>query len=69
MVLALCIAWQGIARVPKLVLTDEIIKRNLILLFDDFLPVRVDLFLIYPNRKYMPSKVRSFIDFLVSKME
>lgn len=69
MELALCIAGQGIARVPKLVLTDEIKKRNLILLFDDFLPVTVDLFLIYPNRKYMPSKVRSFIDFLVSKME
>lgn len=68
MELALCTAGQGIARVPKLVLTDELKKGSLVLLFDDFLPVSVDIFLIYPNRKYMPSKVRSFIDFLVSKM-
>ena len=68
MELALCTAGQGIARVPKLVLTDELKKDSLVLLFDDFLPVSVDIFLIYPNRKYMPSKVRSFIDFLVSKM-
>jgi DNA-binding transcriptional LysR family regulator len=68
MELALCIAGQGIARVPKLVLSDEIKEGSLVLLFDDFLPVTVDIFLIYPNRKYMPSKVRSFIDFLVSKM-
>ena len=68
MELALCKAGQGIARVPKLVLSDEIENGSLVLLFDDFLPVTVDIFLIYPNRKYMPSKVRSFIDFLVSKM-
>ncbi|WP_340679032.1 LysR family transcriptional regulator [Paraglaciecola sp.] len=68
MELALCIAGQGIARVPKLVLSDEIKNGSLVMLFDDFLPVTVDIFLIYPNRKHMPSKVRSFIDFLVSKM-
>lgn len=68
MELALCIAGQGIARVPKLVISDEVKKGSLVLLFDDLLPVTVDIFLIYPNRKYMPSKVRSFIDFLVSKM-
>ena len=68
MELALCIAGQGIARVPKLVLSDEIKKGSLVLLFDDLLPVTVDIFLIYPNRKFMPSKVRSFIDFLVNKM-
>ncbi|MBJ7537476.1 LysR family transcriptional regulator [Marinomonas transparens] len=68
MELAMCKDGQGIARVPKLVLTDEIENGNLVLLFDDFQPISVDIFLIYPNRKYMPSRTRSFIDFLISKM-
>jgi len=68
MELAMCKDGQGIARVPKLVLTDEIEKGYLVLLFDNFQPISVDIFLIYPNRKYMPSKTRSFIDFLINKM-
>ncbi|BCE03528.1 hypothetical protein TYM08_P3591 [Marinicellulosiphila megalodicopiae] len=64
----MCIAGQGVARVPKLVLTDEVKKGDLLLLFDDYLPVSVDIFLIYPSRKYLSSKVRSFIDFLVNKI-
>ncbi len=68
MKLAMCVAGQGIARVPSLVITDEIEQGQLIELFSDFLPVTVDVFLVYPNRKYMPLKVRSFIDFLVEKL-
>lgn len=68
MELAMCKQGQGIARVPKLVLTDELDKGDLVLLFGDYLPVSVDIFLIYPNRKYLSSRVRSFIDFLASKM-
>ncbi len=68
MELAMCIDGQGIARVPKLVLTDEIERGDLVLLFGNFEPVTVDIFLIYPNRKYISSKVRSFIDFLIEKL-
>lgn len=69
MELALCKAGQGIARVPKLVLTDEIEKGDLVFLFDDFKPVSVDIFLIYPDRLYLSSKVRSFIDFLLDNLD
>ncbi|MDO6765568.1 LysR family transcriptional regulator [Agarivorans sp. 1_MG-2023] len=68
MELAMCIAGQGIARVPKLVLNNEIEQRVLVQLFSDFRPEFTDIYLIYPNRKYLPSKVRSFIDFLIDKL-
>ena len=67
--LALCKSAQGIARVPKLILTDEIEKGDLVFLFNEFMPVTADIFLIYPNRKYLSSTVRSFIDFIVENIE
>ncbi len=69
MELAMCVAGQGIARVPKLVLRDEMTKGDLVYLFRDLEPVSVDIFLIYPNRKYLSAKVRSFIDFLLDNIE
>lgn len=69
MELAMCLEGQGIARVPKIILTDELDTRRLVLLFEDYRPVTVDIFLIYPNRKFLPSKVRSFIDFLSTQLK
>ena len=68
MELAICKTGQGIARVPQLVLTDELKKGTLVQLFKDYMPVTTDIYMIYPNRQFMPSKVRSFIDFLINKL-
>ncbi len=66
--LALCLAGQGITRVPMFNLNGEIERGELVPLFNDF-PARViDVFLIYPSRQHMSSKVRSFIDFMATAL-
>ncbi len=62
--LALCLAGQGITRIPYFNLDGEIERGELVELFTDFLPWNIDVFLIYPSRKHMSSKVRSFIDYM-----
>lgn len=65
--LDLCIAGQGITRVPRFHLTDELEKNQLVELFEDYPKIVLDVYLVYPSRKHMSSKVRSFIDFIVSE--
>ena len=66
--LALCIAGKGITRIPRFHLTDELTQNKLVELFDDHPPINVDIHLVYPSRKHMSSKVRSFIDFVVAEL-
>lgn len=66
--LALALAGQGICRMPKFNLKDEIESGKLVSLFDDFPATKVSVYLVYPSRKYMSSKVRSFIDFVIQSL-
>jgi DNA-binding transcriptional LysR family regulator len=66
--LALCIAGKGITRIPRFHLNNEIAENKLVELFDDYPKIDVDVHLVYPSRKHMSSKVRSFIDFVVAEL-
>ena len=66
--LALCIAGKGITRNPLFHLTDEIEKNMLVELFEDYPKIDIDVHLVYPSRKHMSSKVRSFIDFVIAEL-
>ncbi|MBU2918126.1 LysR family transcriptional regulator [Psychrosphaera sp. F3M07] len=66
--LALCIAGKGITRIPLFHLTDEIEKNMLVELFEDYPKIDIDVHLVYPSRKHMSSKVRSFIDFVIAEL-
>ncbi len=65
MELALCLAGQGITRLPEFNLNNEITNGKLIELFPEYLRQTIDVSLIYPSKKHMSSKVRCFIDFIV----
>lgn len=68
MELSLCLDGQGITRLPKFILTDEIETGKLVPLFTDLPPIEVDIYLVYPSRKYMSSKVKCFIDFIKEEL-
>jgi len=68
MELALCLAGEGVTRIPDFYLSDEIEKEQLVELFSDFRKTQIDIYLVYPSRKNMPAKVRCFIDFIEQKL-
>lgn len=68
MELALCLAGQGITRLPYFNLTNELETGELVELFTDYKKKEIDIFLIYPSRKHMSAKVRSFIDFVMDEL-
>ena len=68
MELALCLAGHGIARMPGFLFSDEFEHGQLVELFPDFQRSPIDIYLIYPSRKHMSAKVRSFIDYVVENM-
>ncbi|WP_419813395.1 LysR family transcriptional regulator [Bacterioplanoides sp.] len=59
----------GIGRIPYLMAGDAVLSGQLIPIFNDWQlrPERVSV--AYPSRQYLPKKVRSFVDFIVSEVE
>ncbi len=68
MELAMCVAGDGVMRMPAFNLTDELSSGKLESLLTDFRAPEVKLFLVYPGRKHLASRVRCFIDFMAEKM-
>lgn len=62
--LDLCLAGKGITRMPKFNLNGELESGKLVQLFTDYDKFKIDIYLIYPSRKHLSSKVRCFIDFV-----
>ena len=69
MELSLCLAGQGITQLPTFNLADELETGQLVELFREYRRPRIDIFLVYPSRRHMPSKVRSFIDFVAQHVD
>ncbi|WP_394132384.1 LysR family transcriptional regulator [Shewanella maritima] len=67
MELAMTIDHHGICMLPEFVIKDEIIQGKLVTLFNDYQQVQIDVFAIYPSKRFLSAKVRAFID-LMSQM-
>ena len=59
------LAGLGFAVVPYLVVRDEVESGALVVVLADFEPASVAIHAVYPHRRHLSGKVRSFIDFLV----
>jgi DNA-binding transcriptional LysR family regulator len=68
MMISLCLAGQGIIRMPLFNLHEEVEAGKLIPLFEDLMPITIGVYLVYPSKKNMPAKVKCFIDFIVDKL-
>lgn len=53
---------QGIALLPKFVCAEAIENQQLVTLFDDYEVNNIDMYAIFPSRKYLSQKTRLFLD-------
>ncbi|MDO6678058.1 LysR family transcriptional regulator [Shewanella sp. 4_MG-2023] len=68
MELAMVLEHHGICRLPSFYLTAALEKQQLSILFEDYIQPQIDIYAVYPSRKHLSPKVRSFIDLLVEHM-
>jgi len=54
----------GVAIVPDFIGRKAIESGQLLTLFNDYLPTDRGIYAVYPHRRYLPAKVRIFVDYL-----
>lgn len=62
------VAGQGIFAVPRFALKDELATGKLVDLFPDWPKQAIGIYMVYPSRKHMSAKVRSFIEFVLQEL-
>jgi DNA-binding transcriptional LysR family regulator len=56
------LAGIGIAGLPDFVARDKLNSGELVTIYDDFISDDLGIYAIYPHRRYLPAKVRAFVD-------
>jgi DNA-binding transcriptional LysR family regulator len=67
MIMALARAGEGVIRIPAFNLNDELQTGQLVPVLQDYPQLTIGIYMVYPSRKHMSAKVRSFIDFIVEQ--
>ncbi|MEH6447427.1 MAG: LysR family transcriptional regulator [Oleispira sp.] len=62
------IAGMGVGRLPTYIVGDAIKRGELVALFQNYKMPSKSLYAVYPERQYLPTKVRAFLDFLIEKL-
>ena len=62
------IAGMGVARLPTFIAGNSLKKGDLVALFKDYTMPYKSLYAVYPERQYLPTKVRAFLDFLIEHL-
>ncbi|NRF61281.1 LysR family transcriptional regulator [Vibrio coralliilyticus] len=68
MEMGMCVEGIGITRLPEEHTREAIATGRLVELFSDLPTQKIDLCLVYPSRKHMSAKVRTFIDFMAENL-
>ena len=61
---AAAVSGLGFAILPDFIAAPEIIEGRLVPVLDDRILQGGGIFAVYPHRRYLPAKVRVFVDFL-----
>lgn len=61
---AAAVAGLGFAIIPDFIAEPEIVAGRLVPVLDDFVRDGAGIFAVYPHRRYLPAKVRVFVDYL-----
>ncbi|MCO5162557.1 MAG: LysR family transcriptional regulator [Mesorhizobium sp.] len=61
---AAAIAGLGFATIPDFIARPALDDGTLVSVLDEFLPSGGGVFAVYPHRRYLPAKVRAFVDYL-----
>jgi DNA-binding transcriptional LysR family regulator len=59
----------GIALEPDFIVGDAIRAGRLVALLPDFAPPESPIYAVYPSRRHLSAKVRTFVEFLVARFE
>ena len=62
---AAAVAGLGFAILPDFIAAPEIAAGRLVTALDDHILTGAGIFAVYPHRRYLPAKVRVFVDYLV----
>ncbi len=62
---AAALSGLGFAIIPDFIVAAEIEMGRLVPVLDDYLRTGGGIFAVYPHRRYLPAKVRVFVDYLV----
>ncbi len=62
---AAAIAGLGFAPLPDFIAEPALASGELVPVLEDWLPRGGGIFAVYPHRRYLPAKIRVFVDFLV----
>ncbi len=63
-VLAVALADAGIAAMPLWLVQPYIDNGGLVTVLDDFRPISIPIYALYPQQRFIPFKVRVFTDYL-----
>jgi DNA-binding transcriptional LysR family regulator len=58
------LAGIGFAIIPDFIARKSIESGALVTLFNDYVPTDRGIYAVYPHRRYLPAKVRMFVDYL-----
>ena len=59
-------AGLGISNVPDFFVKDALASGELVEILSEYKQKPLDIYVVYPNRRHLPAKVRAFIEFLAS---
>ncbi len=63
---AACLSHLGFAIIPEFIIADDLAAGRLVPVLDDWIPGGSGIFAVYPHRRYLPVKVRVFVDYLAA---
>jgi DNA-binding transcriptional LysR family regulator len=66
MELLMVLQHKGICRLPEFYMEKELKEKKVIILFQDYKQVNINIYALYPSRKHLSPKVRKFLDLLVN---
>jgi DNA-binding transcriptional LysR family regulator len=59
---------QGISMHPQYMIEDLIKSGELVIVLPEFPPVGLDIYAMYPSQRHLPSRVRTFLEFLKTRI-
>lgn len=62
-------AGLGIAMLPRLTTIEDVDAGRLVTLLDAFCPMKVKVYAVLPSRRYIPTRTRAILDFLIAAFE
>jgi DNA-binding transcriptional LysR family regulator len=63
---AAAIAGLGFATLPDFIADPALESGELVSVLDEWMPRGGGIFAVYPHRRYLPAKIRVFVDFLAA---